>query len=92
LSLRGGTTIDTKSRHSSLLREVNERIREISLRWIQVPEPVEFVCECGDEDCVEVVALSISAYDAIRAEPGRFVVLANHETPRAHPSLQAAQA
>ena len=42
------------ARNQVLLREVNERLRE-ALEGS--PEPTEFLCECSDEDCIEIVAL-----------------------------------
>jgi hypothetical protein len=61
----------------------------VSLSFVQVPEPVGFICECGDDNCVELVDLSIADYDAIRAESGRFVVLLGHASPNRNGSKAA---
>jgi hypothetical protein len=42
------------ARNQVLFREVNERRRE-ALEGS--PEPIEFLCECSDGDCIEIVAL-----------------------------------
>jgi hypothetical protein len=66
---------------SSLFREVNERIRELSETWDDA-QPVGFICECDDAACTAPVALTLAAYDAIRCAPQRLVVLTGHEPRR----------
>jgi hypothetical protein len=39
----------------------------------------EFFCECGDSRCTERIRLTFGEYEAIRAMPGRFLVLPGHE-------------
>jgi hypothetical protein len=44
-------------------------------------EPVPFVCECDDPDCVQAVELSPVDYERL-TEPGdRFIVKNGHEDP-----------
>jgi hypothetical protein len=59
------------ARNQVLFREVNERLRE-ALEGS--PEPTEFLCECSDEDCIEIVALERAEFEAIRSHPNRFVI------------------
>jgi hypothetical protein len=64
----------------SLFREVNERIRDVSVdRWDG--SPIGFLCECDDPECVEVLDLAIADYDAIRSVPNRFILVRGHESP-----------
>ena len=64
--------------NSLLLRQVNERILEVSTTWAGVAAPIGFLCECGNADCVSVVTLTADEYDAIRATPGGVVLHQGH--------------
>jgi hypothetical protein len=65
-------------RNEWLFREVNERISEVNDDF-EVGGLVEFLCECGRQQCLETVSLSRSDYERIRAEGDRFVVRPGHE-------------
>jgi hypothetical protein len=65
----------------SVFREVNERIRDISVERWAGPDPAGFLCECRDTACVEVLSLAVTEYDTIRSVPNRFVLLDGHESP-----------
>ena len=42
---------------------------------------LEFFCACGRADCDATLLLTLSEYDAVHAEPGRFIVAPGHVTP-----------
>jgi hypothetical protein len=66
--------------NQALRRDVNERRLERSH-----DDEVEFVCECTDPACSEVVSLTVGECECIRSVPTRLVVTlghANHETER----------
>jgi hypothetical protein len=68
------------ARNEVMFRAINERIRELALRFEQVGETgVSFICECADETCVERIELTMAQYDDVRAIPARFVVVPAHE-------------
>src|SRR5579884_1493319 len=68
------------ARNEVMFRAINERIRELALRFDQSPaEALAFICECADETCVERVNLTTQQYDDVRAIPARFVVVPGHE-------------
>lgn len=46
-------------------------------------EPVPFVCECGDPDCVDGVLLTVAEYVAAHSAPNRFVIKPGHIFPDA---------
>jgi hypothetical protein len=64
-------------RRGSLIREVNERIREVSAAL----DRFEVLCECGSVECAETVELSAVEYDAVRRDDSCFVVAPGHELP-----------
>jgi hypothetical protein len=63
--------------NQALLREVNERIEKLA---DDAAHP-EFLCECADTNCVEVLELSIAEYESIRSSPVRFPVKPGHDYP-----------
>jgi hypothetical protein len=61
---------------------VNERIEELSRRGGIDEEDTHlpgFVCECSNDGCTELLEVSYNRYEAVRANPRRFLVLAGHE-------------
>jgi hypothetical protein len=69
-------------RNEALFRQVNERVRDVSEAFVSVgPSPVDFVCECGNEQCTEPIALTVAEYERVRSAPARFVVVPSHVTP-----------
>ena len=62
-------------RRASLIREVNERIREISGRL----DSFEVRCECGRHDCDRTVELTGARWEEIRRAERAFVVAPGHE-------------
>ena len=46
-------------------------------------EPVPFVCECGDPECVDGVELTVAEFVAAHSAPNRFVIKPGHIFPDA---------
>ena len=65
------------ARNEALFREVNERVEELS--GGTALEQVEFVCECGDESCIQTIPLTRPEYEQLRADPVHFAVVPGHE-------------
>jgi hypothetical protein len=40
-----------------------------------------FLCECGDEHCIDAVSLTAAEYERVRADPMHFVIAPGHELP-----------
>lgn len=71
---------DRAARNEALFREVNEQVRSLADRQQSAPaEELLIICECSDDRCTERVALPLAAYEAVRANPRRFVVVTGHE-------------
>lgn len=64
--------------NQSVFREVNERIVEISERW---SAPPQFVCECESPHCAETISPTHDEYEAVRSDPGCFLVARGHDVP-----------
>lgn len=70
---------DRVARNEVLFRQVNERVRDVSQAFATLdPSPIDFVCECGNEECATPISLTLGEYEAVRANPARFVVVPNH--------------
>ena len=68
------------ARNETLFREVNERIKQVNVGLATVEES-DFLCECGDEACTEPISLTMSEYEAVRADPTHFAVVPGHVVP-----------
>ena len=72
---------DTKERlgaNEAVFRQINEGIERG--QWPgEEDAPVSFRCECARLGCNELIELSIHEYEAVRANPRRFMVLPGHE-------------
>ena len=68
-----------------LFRAGNERM----MAWPEnqeraaLAEPVVLLCECGRRRCPARVELTGPEYEAVRADPARFIVAHGHEFPEA---------
>ena len=70
--------------NEALFREVNERVKETSLRLDsadveQAPRYLEFLCECDDARCTDHVEVTLEEYEEIRSESKQFVVRPSHQ-------------
>jgi hypothetical protein len=66
------------ARNEVLFREVNERVREVSVDITS--GPIDFLCECGNGDCTDTIPLTRTEYERIRSDPELFVVKPGHGT------------
>ena len=67
----------TIARNEALFREVNERVEEVG--GGSPLEATDFLCECGNAECTESIALSGREYEQLRSDPLLFAVTPGHE-------------
>jgi hypothetical protein len=69
------------AQNEALFRDVNEHVSEVNAHWSASDGAPTFdvICECAHESCAETFAVTREAYEAVRAEPARFLVLPGHE-------------
>ena len=66
--------------NQSTFRSANERIeRAAQSHHFEATQGIPFICECADPSCYETVMLSLVDYEAVRARPNRFFLVAGHE-------------
>jgi hypothetical protein len=71
------------ARNEAVFREFNERVADMAASFDPQREGdalrIEFVCECGNLDCLERLTLTRTTYEQVRSDPRRFVVAPGHE-------------
>ena len=77
------TRLDRLRQNEVLFRELNERLR--ALRHAHEPDPwsgrADYLCECADAGCLELIELALDEYDGARSNGGVFLVYPGHEGP-----------
>jgi hypothetical protein len=73
------------AKNEALFREVNERVKEL------VPSEggIDFICECGNEECIEQVRMTAEEYERVRADPVAFFVKPGHQTAEVEEVVEA---
>jgi hypothetical protein len=73
-----GEDLEERQRHAaqiqSIFREINERLRETNAAFLSVVGDTEFVCECAQLGCTELMAMTVEEYEDVRLSPTRFAV------------------
>ena len=67
---------------SHLFREVNDRIRELAAPF-RSDRTGDFICECDDPSCLEIVSLTLAEYDGIRGRQHAPLLARHHRRLRA---------
>jgi hypothetical protein len=72
------------AKNEGLLRDVNERIEEVSQRFSEGdrdPAAAEaaFLCECARGNCTESLRMTIGEYENVRSVKTLFLVSPGHE-------------
>jgi hypothetical protein len=60
-------------------REANETIQEQADRLGADMDQLPFLCECPDEECVEIVLLTRAEYTDVRKHDDHYVTAVGHE-------------
>ena len=67
------------ARNQALFRSINERIEDLNRAFERLTLVGDWVCECADLSCIELMSLSLEEYEAIRQHPARFPIVGGHE-------------
>jgi hypothetical protein len=65
-------------RNEALFRDLNERVKDVDARF-GYPVDGEFLCECGNRECVERVTVPLEEYERVRSDSTTFIVKNGHE-------------
>jgi hypothetical protein len=66
-------------KNERLFRDLNERIREVSESLLADGAPLEFICECARESCLDRLKLTPEQFAEVREETTWFFVVPGHE-------------
>lgn len=66
--------------NEAAFRRVNEAIEAGTPA---VDEQLQLICECGRLGCSEQISVTPAAYEAVRADRRRFIIVPGHELPEA---------
>jgi hypothetical protein len=60
------------------LRTANNRLEKHVAAMVGPDQPVPFLCECIDLDCLQRVELTLDEYERIRADDNFFLIAPGH--------------
>lgn len=66
--------------NEATFRDANERIRAAEQALDPPVERVPYLCECDDVGCRELVRLTASEYERVRADGAMFAILRGHSS------------
>ena len=70
------------AKNETVFRAANREIEQADKEAGAGPDQlIEFLCECGRQECGEVITMTVADYDGVHAQADRFVVLRGHESP-----------
>ena len=73
---------DEEAVNETIFRDMNEWTVQMNETQAGGARETEaYLCECSDRGCTDPIRLTRPEYEAIRAEPIRFVIALNHENP-----------
>ncbi len=64
--------------NQTVFRRANERVSQ-ALGAV-ASGPVQYVCECGDQSCGDLIPLLTSEYEHVRSNAAWFLIALDHET------------
>ena len=70
---------DRIAENHRIFRDANESIRSKSREYDDPLERIPFLCECAAPDCMTIVQLTPSEYEAVRSNPMHFFTVDGHE-------------
>ena len=71
------------AQNENAFRALNESLENSVHRRRSAEDLGGFVCECGDDDCEDIVRLQLATYEEIRDDSRLFFVVPGHEMPDA---------
>jgi hypothetical protein len=67
--------------NESIFREVNEQIESLNRDFQSDLRTMTVICECANGDCTERLEISVAAYEKVRADALRYIIVPGHELP-----------
>ena len=67
--------------NESIFRQVNEQIESLNRDFGADDRTMTVICECAFGDCTDRLEIEVSTYEAVRADPRRFIIVSGHALP-----------
>jgi hypothetical protein len=67
------------AKNQSLFREVNERVKDLNDSFHVFTSISDWVCECANDDCFELIEMSAREYENVRRTASRFFVFPSEQ-------------
>jgi hypothetical protein len=64
--------------NEAVFRQINERIEDLAERFDVRGQKLDFICECGDENCTERISMTHADYEDLRSDSRQFAVSPGH--------------
>jgi len=64
--------------NQEIFRSANERLSGVVEVGLMTADPVPFLCECADKECMGRVELTLDEYREVRSHERHFVMLHGH--------------
>jgi hypothetical protein len=74
-----GSREERVAHNEAAFRNANEGIKERAEQIAPDASLLPFLCECGDQRCMEIVHLAPEEYMDVRSHPATFAVLNGHQ-------------
>lgn len=71
--------LERVAQRRSVFREVNECIKDVHEAFGHAVPIAQWVCECANEDCMDLLGLSADEYDLICSDDDQFIVAPSEE-------------
>jgi hypothetical protein len=67
-------------KNQDTFRNANERLGDLVGARVNSEQPIPFLCECPDDECMDTVAVTLREYEDVHLHPQRFLVVSGHPT------------
>lgn len=68
-----------REQNQTRFREANEGFHDAVADHVLASQPVPFVCECADDDCLGTVRVLLREWEAVASKRNHFLMEAGHE-------------
>ena len=67
-------------RNQEAFRSANERLGDLVADRVGNEQTIPFLCECPDDECMDIVSVTLREYEDVHSHPQRFLVVSGHPT------------
>jgi hypothetical protein len=68
-----------REQNQKRFRKANERFHDAVEGDVRESQPLPFLCECADDDCLGNVNVTLSQWEAVAAKPSHYLMKPGHQ-------------